>query len=327
LRELRVKGVPRDDCFLYLALLDWSIQLRAAFVASRNGLRIFQAEFPAYARVCVWLASLFGGSSLLVEHNVEYERLSERLAVDAVNAPAFLRTAEIELCHQADSVVTVSARDRDTLLEAGVAAAKVTVIPHGVETDAFRRLAPSPAILQRHGIPTDRPVLVYHGTYRYPPNLEAIDVLANEVLPRLKATGIDAVVMAVGPDPPTKRPHAGVFFTGSVASVAPYIHNADVAVMPLQHGAGTRMKVMDYFAAGVPVVSTSKGVEGLGLTDGCQLLVRDDWATFADAVASVIRDRERATALAAAGQLYVDGLDWSHVAQRYLDLYAEISRA
>lgn len=87
------------------------------------------------------------------------------------------------------------------------------------------------------------------------------------------------------------------------------------------------MKVMDYFAAGVPVVTTSKGVEGLGLLDGRELLVRDDWDGFARAIGQILEDRHTADSLVEAGRRYVERLDWSQIARRYIDLYGAISRA
>jgi glycosyltransferase involved in cell wall biosynthesis len=325
-RRIRRLGVPADEAFLYGALIDWNLWLRAAYVAAKHGLRIFQAEFPAYAEACVWVSSVLGGHTLLVEHNVEYERLAGRLPPLRRDARAFVRDVEIRLCSRVDAVVTVSSRDQATLCAAGVSVDKIIVIPHGVDINAFDKAIPSAASLRRHGIPVDRPIIVYHGTYLYPPNIEAIELLVAEILPRLRAHGVAAVVIAVGPHPPATRVDPDVFFTGSVESVAPYIRTAQVAVMPLQHGGGTRMKVMDYFAARVPVVSTSKGVEGLGLVDGRELLVRDDWPGFAQAVAEVIDNPDVAGGLTDAGRRYVERLDWSEIAQQYLDLYEALGR-
>jgi glycosyltransferase involved in cell wall biosynthesis len=325
-RRLRALGVPVDDCFLFLALQDWSLDLRAAWVVARRGLRLYQAEFPAYARVCIRMQSLFGGSTVLVEHNIEYERLFSQLEPQ-LPAAAIIQRVEIGFCHQVDAVVTVSARDRDTLLGAGIPGHKVITIPHGVDVETFANTEPSPDLLSRYGVAPDRPVMVYHGTFRYRPNVEAVQMLVDQVLPRLRAHGIDAVVLAIGAYPPGGFDGNDVIFTGSVPCVAPYIRSADVAVMPLQHGAGTRMKVMDYFAAGIPVVSTSKGIEGIDLEDGKELLVRDDWDSFAEAVTTAINEREALDALVSAGQKYVQQLDWSDITRRYLDLYAEIRAA
>lgn len=81
------------------------------------------------------------------------------------------------------------------------------------------------------------------------------------------------------------------------------------------------MKVPDYFAAGIPVVSTTKGVEGLAVRDGIQLLVRDDYDAFATAVARLLRERTLARTLGMAGRRFAEQYDWLTIAGHYVDLY------
>lgn len=322
-RGLRAAGIPAEETSLYGALRDWSLDLRAAYVAARYGMRVFQAEFPAYARVCLWVRSLRGGLTILVEHNVEFERLREQFDQLTAEGYAFLRQTEIFLCNQVDRVVAVSERDRECLVRQGVDATRVHVIPHGVDLAAFDAAAGLPhTLLRQWGVASGRPLLVYHGTYRYPPNLEAMRILADEILPRLRMRGLAPAVMAIGPSPPARDFHPDFVFVGGVDSVAPYIKAGKVAVVPLQRGGGTRMKILDYFAAAVPVVSTSKGVEGLGLVDGRQVLIRDGFDDFSDAVADLLCDRVKSRALGAAGRRYVEQLDWLKIARRYVDLFA-----
>jgi len=322
-RVLRAAGIPAEEISLYAALRDWSLDLRAAYVAARYGMRVFQAEFPAYARVCLWVRSLFGGLTVLVEHNVEFERLREQFEHLTATGYAFLRQTELFLCNRVDCVVAVSPRDRASLVRQGVELKRVHVIPHGVDIAAFDAAAGLPAaVLRRWGVGAGRPLLVYHGTYRYPPNLEAMRILADEILPRLRRRGLAPAVLAIGPSPPAKDFHPDFVFVGGVDAVAPYIKAGHVAVVPLQRGGGTRMKILDYFAAAVPVVSTSKGVEGLGLVDGRQVLIRDGFDDFSDAVAGLLCDPARSRALGAAGRRYVEQLDWHKIARRYVDLFA-----
>jgi glycosyltransferase involved in cell wall biosynthesis len=320
-RTLCRLGVPRQDVFLYLALLDWSLLLRAAYVASRHGARVFQAEFPAYARVCLWVGSWLGGLTVLVEHNVEFKRLLDQYKSLTSEGYAFLRRIEVDLCNQVDLVIAVSKRDSESLVRHGVDSDRVHVIPHGVDISSFDAWAAAPDLRKQLGIAPDRPLLVYHGTYLYPPNLEAVQVLANEILPRLSSDGLRPTVLAIGPNPPTDGLHSDILFLGNVDSVAPYIKAADVAVVPLLRGGGTRMKVLDYFAASVPVVSTSKGVEGLGLTDGEQLMIRDGYDAFAEAIGELLQGEERARSLGAAGRRYVEQFDWLKIAGRYVELF------
>jgi glycosyltransferase involved in cell wall biosynthesis len=82
------------------------------------------------------------------------------------------------------------------------------------------------------------------------------------------------------------------------------------------------MKILDYFAAAIPVVSTSKGAEGLGLSDGDQALIRDGHADFSEAVAELLLNPEKARRIAELGRQHVVRFDWSQIARAYLRLYS-----
>lgn len=319
--RLRHAGIPRRDAFLYYALADWGLLLRAAYVAARTGVRIFQAEFPAYARVCLWVKSLLGGHTVLVEHNVEFDRLKAQIGKLDERRYELLRQIELTLCNRVDLVIAVSRLDRERLVRNGVDGDKIFVVPHGVDLAASDAAAGSRGFLVERGISSDRPIIVYHGTYAYPPNLDAIRILACEILPRLRVRGFQPLVLALGPHAPKTRSFPDVVFLGSVVSVPPYLKAADIAVVPLQQGGGTRMKILDYFAAGVPVVTTAKGAEGLDLVDGRDALIRDSYDSIADAVECLLRDRHRASALGARGRQFAAALDWLSIGQRYRDLF------
>ncbi|WP_242394193.1 glycosyltransferase [Anaeromyxobacter oryzisoli] len=319
-KRLLAAGLPSDDAFLYHAAVDWGFVVRALYIAVRHGVRRYQAEFPAYAKPCLRARRLLGGVAAIVEHNVEYQRIAAQHPDLPESVRRWLRGLELRLCDRVDVVVAVSNDDRDALVRDGVPPEKVRVIPHGVDLAAFERAARLDT-RRLLGLPPDCPLLVYHGTYQYPPNLDAVQVLADEILPRLHQRGIRPKVLAVGPFPPASSPHADIVFTGSVPEVAPYLLDADVAVVPLRSGGGTRMKVLDYFAARVPVVGSSKGLEGLALVDGEQALIRDDPDAFAAAVAELLGSPARRAALAEAGRKHVAALDWSRIAERYLAEY------
>jgi glycosyltransferase involved in cell wall biosynthesis len=326
--RLLAAGVPADDAFLYAARYDWSFAARALYLALRHGARRYQAEFPAYAKATLPARELLGGVTAVVEHNVEYQRLADQNRDLPERAAAWLRGIELGLCEAADFVVAVSARDRDTLVRDGVPPGNVRVIPHGVDLRAFAAaVATRGEARRRLGIGPAVPLLVFHGVYLYPPNLEAMHVLAREILPRLHERGIRPKVLAIGPYPPAETPHPDILFTGAVPDVAPFLLDADVAVVPLRRGGGTRMKVLDYFAAGLPVVSTAKGVEGLALRDGEHALIRDDGAAFAAAVAELLDSPASRAALGAAGRRFVEPLDWTAISARYLEAYRAVEEA
>ena len=162
--------------------------------------------------------------------------------------------------------------------------------------------------------------IVYHGIYSYAPNLEAVRLIARELLPRLRAHGMHAAVVAIGPHAPRQTVDEDVVFTGSVDNLAPYLKSADLAVVPLQKGGGTRMKILEYFAAGVPVVATSKAVEGIPLRNGVHARIEDDFDAMGAAVMQLLADAEGRSRLVENARDLVKDLDWRVIVRRYLDL-------
>ena len=315
-KRARKKEIPEQDAFLYFPLFDVSYILRTLYIALRYGVRMYQAEFPAYARPCLWARSLLGGRALVVEHNVEYQRLRDQNPDLSLAGYEYVRQNELMLCNQVDQVITVSRQDKQQLIHDGVQAGHIHYIPHGVDLEAFDKSV-NVKVRDIYDLPEDEPLLVYHGTYLYPPNMEAVTVMAEEIMPLLRQWGVQARLLAVGPHPPAPSPWPDVVFTGSVQRVAPYLRTADMAVVPLRQGGGTRMKVLDYFAAGLPVVSTAKGMEGIEITAGEQaLIVKEAGPDFALALYHLLADPELAARIARQGHEFDEHLDWKVIGRK-----------
>jgi len=317
--RLLMKGYPVSNSFLYLPVTDMSYIARVIYLTSRKPIGAYQAEFPAYVRPLRYARSLFGGRILLVQHNVEYDRIKNQVP-DLTERNYFtLKNIEVAMCHLADNIVAVSDNDREKMIADGIPAEKIHTIPHGVDLQSFRT-TPVINIKAHFGLPERYKVLVYHGTYSYPPNLQSMEVMAHEILPRLEARGVQVSVLAIGSKPPDFPLHANIHFTGSVEDLAEVIPAADLAVVPLQDGGGTRMKILDYFAAGVPVISTAKGIEGIPVQHGREALILDDFDAICDAIEDVLNNEEKASALRDAATAFVDSLGWDAVVRRYLPL-------
>lgn len=313
--------VPKSNQFLYLALSDNSFLWRTVLVAKRCNANVYQAEFPAYARAAFFARRVRGGKVVIVEHNVEYNRL--RAQDDSMTDDQYerLKTMEVDFCNLADAVVCVSRNDRMQLRRDGVYDQRLHIIPHGVDLSTFDA-EPAVDVRLHCGWKQDQPVLVYHGTYEYPPNLIAMQVMASELLPRLHKRGVRPGVLAVGKMPPSQSLHEDMVFTGSVERVAGWLRGADLAVVPLLDGGGTRMKIIDYFACGVPVVSTTKGIEGIEAKNGVEAVISDDWDELADAIVELLQNRQRHADMAAAGRAIAEQLDWCALAEDYVRVFA-----
>jgi glycosyltransferase involved in cell wall biosynthesis len=317
------KDLPFSNSFLYLPLTDRGFQWRAIAAAKQIAPAILQAEFPAYVQPCLRLREALDCAVVLVEHNVEYDRI--RTQVDELSEAQYenLKSIEIAMCRSADSVVCVSDNDRQKLVMDGADPSLMHTIPHGVNLQQYEEGAVADG-RERFGIPTDSPVLVYHGTFSYPPNREALQIFAEILLPELESRGLICHVLAVGKSPPANTPHERIHFTGSVDRVAPWLKTADMAVIPLTDGGGTRMKIIDCFAASLPLISTSKGIEGIPAVPGQHALVLDEWDSMADAICELWANPEKARELARGGREMAESLDWNSIADKFVSLYASL---
>lgn len=322
-------GYPREELFLYRPLFDPSWWARALEVGRREGIDVFQAEFPGYG-VPAWLAAR--GLALLrraaargsapprasiVQHNVEWDRLREfGFPVER------LRKVEQGLLSLVDDVIAVSADDKRRMVAAGLAADKVTVIPHGVDVAPFARARHAEArreIDARYGIAAGSPLLFFHGTLHYWPNTEAVRFIVEALLPRLLPRHPGLRVLIAGMGPPLYYAHPAVVFSGPVDDLPRHVAAADLCLCPVLAGGGTRMKLLEYMAAGKATVSTAKGAEGIRLSD--ELLLAEGPDDFAAAVDRLLRAPEERARLGRKAAAFAARYDWSAVGRAYLSLY------
>ena len=221
---------------------------------------------------------------------------------------------ERDVLSRFDVVLAVSEADGQTFerLYPGALRSPVHVVKTGVDTAFF-----TPVSGVEH-----RAHLVFTGSMDWLPNEDGMVYFVRDILPRIRAAEPSATLTIVGREPtPTVRrlaEQAGVAVTGRVEDVRPEIAAADVYVVPLRIGGGTRLKIFEAMAMGKAVVSTSIGAEGLPVTHREDILLADEPAQFAHAVVSLIRDTGARRRLeAAARRLVVDHYDWSAVASDF----------
>ena len=154
------------------------------------------------------------------------------------------------------------------------------------------------------------PTVLFQGLLRYPPNIDAARWLASEVGPALRTLVPDAEIRLVGEHPPElssldDRPRFTV--TGRVPDIATELARADVVMVPVRYGSGTRLKILEAFAQRVPVVSTPLGAEGIGARDGVHLLLGETATGLAEACARLLRQPElREAVVSRAHELFLD---------------------
>jgi glycosyltransferase involved in cell wall biosynthesis len=230
-----------------------------------------------------------------------------------------LMSAERRVITGADLVWTCSDYDARQIDQRYGRHAGITVVPNGVDLSAYRR-ADAPLLdTDWSRLPV---TMVYPGLFSYPPNEDAALRLIGEVMPIVRALGYQVRAVLVGRNPTpalidAARRDPAVHVTGAVESVVPYLEQPCVVTLPIALGSGTRLKIVEALAAGRPVVTTAKGVEGIDAIDGKHLLVREDPQAIASAVVDLwTRTSMRVTLCANAFDLARDKYSWSAATDR-----------
>jgi glycosyltransferase involved in cell wall biosynthesis len=266
-------------------------------------------------------------------HNIESEAL-RRYAAAVTSAPrrwyalqtaAKLELLEREMLQKAFGHVVCSARERDRLLQIA-SKARIAVIHNGVDMQYFASAGAGTSARRN---------LVFVGAMDYYPNTEAAASFTQLIWPRVRAKMPDTRLLIVGANPGASvRALAGVpgvEVTGTVTDVRPYYRDALAAIVPLRTGGGTRLKILEAMAAGVPVISTPLGAEGLEVTPGKDILIAglDDAEQWAGHVLRVSEptDETRKALVSAALELTQARYNWETLGQTLWETYQDWLRS
>lgn len=219
------------------------------------------------------------------------------------------RRLEGEVASRATAVVVCSRLDQGRLDRANV-----FVVPNGYELDGTEA-ARAPGQEPRPG----GPVLLMVGLLTYAANQDAAAFFADEILPRVRESSPGAQFRVVGrydsdDQIAALRGRPGVTPVGEVADLNSELAAADIAVVPIRFGGGTRIKILEAFANGIPVVTTTVGCEGLDVVDGQHLVIADDPAEFAAACVRLCANADlRASVIAEARGLWAARYRWTSI--------------
>lgn len=168
--------------------------------------------------------------------------------------------------------------------------------------------------------------LMFVGKMDYFPNLDGAKFLLDNVWPHIRAIHGDSVRLhLVGSHPPTSfHPEyvPGIIFDRNRADIVPVYQDASICLVPIRSGGGTRVKILEAFALGRPVVSTTIGAEGLAVAHNRHLLIADEPEAFARACTTLLRDRSVATRLCAEASSWVQVHHSAHAVREALSATA-----
>ena len=253
--------------------------------------------------------------SALTPHNLSWEYYDARArAAGGVRARALRAEAARFRRHDArhlpgyDLLIAMSEDDRAAVRRL-IPSARVETVPNGVDlVDSDPPPTPGDGLL------------LFTGTLSYPPNAEGLLWLLREIWPRIRALAPQARLRVVGRGAPAEAQALagdGVELTGWVESMEPHFAAADVVLVPILSGGGTRLKVLDAMAARRPIVSTPQGWAGVDVEPGVHLLSESDPDGFARAVAGLLGDPARREALGAAARARAEeSYDWRALGDR-----------
>lgn len=251
------------------------------------------------------------------QHNVVWRQLEttipsersvlKRLAMKRDIEP--LICEERDICNSMDLCLTCSFNDADMLRGIGVRT-PIMVVPNGVDARYF-----GGSWVPRR----ESTEVVFIGTLDYQPCEIAVWYFATDVLPLLRKVVPEVRFVVVGRNPSQRlkqlvQRDRSIELTGRVEDVRPFMERARVAVVPLKSGSGTRLKILEAFSMGLPVVSTTIGVEGIEVIDGTHLLIADSPMDFTNAIQRLLQDIELSKRIGEAGRdLVISKYSWQSI--------------
>ncbi len=267
---------------------------------------------------------------LAFEHNVEFLLRKRKWEVEKhpLRKPVFgsewrkTRTIEAQVCRSFDHIIAVSEQDQQTLgHEFGVK--NVSTLPTGVDTDFFHPFDDKP----RPGH------LVFVGSMDWDPNEDGIMWFLRDVYLRIREAVPNASLSVVGRNPSThlravaaREPSVKVI--GWVPDVRPHVAQAEVVVVPLRVGGGTRIKIPEAMAMGKAVVATAVGAEGLPFCGDREIRIAERPEEFAQAVVELLRNPSLRNSIGTLARRQVTSqCSWDAVVDRLEEILEQVTRS
>jgi glycosyltransferase involved in cell wall biosynthesis len=224
-------------------------------------------------------------------HNIYWDLLKEIYIEKSFSkkliSPWLLRVAknfEVNVLCESDHVIATTDLDKDIMVKY-IDKEKITVIPNCVELEKYPKPNPIEGNIK----------ILFIGLLTYIPNLDAVKIICEKIAPKFSD---EILFEIVGKNPPhIENKPKNVRFTGFVTNIIPNIAEATVCIAPLRYGGGSRIKILEYMTLGKPVVSTSKGAEGLWIKDNEDILISDDFDEFCEKIDYLLNNRDQAESI------------------------------
>lgn len=266
--------------------------------------------------------------TLLVEQTIEYlgyqtytEQTNKFFLKPLLYLDVFkLKYWEKYFWQKADHLVTMSDEDKKWIKKL-VPSAKTSVVANGIDIDFFEKTP-----ISRPKIPT----VLFVGNYKWLPNVDAACHLVNDIWPLILQGISNAKLRIVGRDPTSVikllGKKEGVDVSGEVEDIRQALGSAHVMLTPIRNGRGTRYKILEAMAAGLPVVSTSLGIEGIKAQNNVHALTEDSVQGLVQATVKILTNQELAAKLANnAKKLVMKSFNWEKISSDLDQIYRSMS--
>ena len=308
----RLKGYPPDA--IQMNFPDLASQIRE--LLRQLPFDIVQIEYTAMGRYLPLIRQVSPNARVFLDEiDISYIALRRRAEVE--RDPATRRDVERwalkmerfekRLWSECDGILTMSAVDAQTVSESA-GHGRVWPVPNGVDTESFAFRERDPGSRR----------LLFLGNLLHPPNSAGLRFFLEKIWPGIRRRNADLALDVIGepggfregtPDPD------GVVFHGVVEDVRPFLAAACLMVVPILSGSGTRLKVLEAFASGVPVISTPLGCEGLEIENGREVLLAESPEDFIEGALRMAEHPEDSAALARSARHLVESrYTWSAIA-------------
>jgi len=305
-------------------------------ILRKRDIDLIQVSHPSGILAAKIISILCGGGIPVIydAHNVETEFVRETFKTDLkytkterLILPLYVGLLEKIVCNLLSSrILSVSRRDKEVFAKImHTDSTRIEVIPTGcvvpmLPTDEFRAKARS-----EMQIDSDTIVVIFHGYYEHPPNREAFEIIRERIAPRYADSKHNVRFIVGGTGWPAFE-EANIRSVGPIKDLNRYLAAADIAVVPIMHGAGVKVKVFDYMSMGIPIVITSKAAEGILLEHRkSALIIKEVNQDFLHALDELISNTElRRTLGENARKIAEKEYDWEKVGEKLDSYYNEL---
>lgn len=266
--------------------------------------------------------------TILVEQTIEYLGYESY----AKKAPFFLRPIlnidinkirhwEKHYWKACDTLIVMSEDDKKYISKEIGESKKIEVVANGVDTDWFAEIKK-----QKQNNPTVLSV----GTFKWLPNVEAVEYLVTQVWPLLKEKIAEAELKIVGNAPTEavyeyEKKDPSIKVIGRIPDIRDAFATSDILMAPVFSGKGTRYKVLEAMASGTPVVATTTAVEGLEVTSGVHVMTSNSAKGMAKLAVELLNDTKKRKDMAKNGKKFVkEHYDWDLISQKLDKIYQRI---